>query len=300
MSQLGPERFKFKSDDGLSIACVKWSGQHKIRGVVQIAHGLGEHIGRYAKLAEILTRAEFVVYGNDHRGHGLTAKPTGTFGEFGPGGFDLLVKDLATLRYLAKNEHPGKPYILLGHSMGSFAAQQFILEHSHSIDGLVLSGSGALDCLARTFQDVPAGEDPMKLMNASFEPARTPFDWLTRDEDEVDAFINDPLCFLSLTAGSMESFVDAFPRLADPTAIRRVRVDLPIYIFSGSDDPVGGKLEGVRVLIDRYHSAGITSIAHDFYTGGRHEMLHELNRREVIANLLVWLSGIAGTGSKLG
>ena len=92
MSQLGPERFNFISDDDLSIACVKWSGQHKIRGVVQIAHGLGEHIGRYAKLAEILTRAEFVVYGNDHRGHGLTAKPTGSFGEFGPGGFDLLSK----------------------------------------------------------------------------------------------------------------------------------------------------------------------------------------------------------------
>ena len=83
----------------------------------------------------------------------------------------------------------------------------------------------------------------------------------------------------------------------DPTAIRRVREDLPIYIFSGSDDPVGGKFEGVRVLIDRYHSAGITSIAHDFYTGGRHEMLHELNRREVITNLLVWLSGIVGQGS---
>ena len=297
MSQLEPERFEFISDDDLPIACVKWSRPHEVRGVVQIAHGLGEHIGRYAELAETLVRGEFVVYGNDHRGHGLTAKPSGSFGEFGPGGFNQLVKDMATLRFIAKNEYPGKPYILLGHSMGSFAAQQFILDHSHSIDGLVLSGSGALDCLARQVQSAPAGEDPMKFMNASFEPARTPFDWLSRDEDEVDAFINDPLCFPSLSASSMESFIDAFPLLENPTAIRRVRVDLPIYIFSGSDDPVGGKLEGVRVLIDRYHSAGITSIAHDFYTGGRHEMLHELNRREVITNLLVWLSGIVGTGS---
>lgn len=297
MSELEPERFNFISDDDLSIACVKWSGRQKIRGVVQIAHGLGEHLGRYAKLAEILVRAEFVVYGNDHRGHGLTAKRTGSFGDFGQGGFDQLVKDMATLRYLAKNEHPDKPYILLGHSMGSFAAQQFILDHSHSISGLVLSGSGALDCFARQVQSIPAGEDPMKLMNASFEPARTPFDWLSRDEGEVDAFINDPLCFPSLSAGSMESFVAAFPRLEDPTAIRRVRADLPLYIFSGSDDPVGGKLEGVRVLIDRYHSAGISPITHDFYTGGRHEMLHELNRREVITKLLVWLSGIVNGGS---
>ena len=297
MSKLEPERFQFTSHDGLSIECVKWSGRHDVRGVIQIAHGLGEHIGRYAELAETLVRGEFVVYGNDHRGHGLTAKPSGNFGEFGPGGFDLLVDDMASLRFIAKKEHPGKPYILLGHSLGSFAAQQFILDHGHSIDGLVLSGSGALDYLARLAQSVPAGEDPMKLMNASFEPARTPFDWLSRDDVEVDAFINDPLCFPSLNPSSMESFVNAFPRLADPHEIRKVREDLPIYIFSGSDDPVGGKLEGVRVLIDRYHSAGITSIAHDFYTGGRHEMLHELNRREVMTNLLVWISGIVQSKS---
>ncbi len=292
MPRLEPNRFHFTSADGLSIACVKWGGHHNVRGVVQIAHGLGEHMGRYAELAETLVDGEFVVYGNDHRGHGLTAKPSGSFGEFGPGGFNQLVEDMISLRVIAKNEHPGKPYILLGHSLGSFAAQQFILDHSHSIDGLILSGSGALDGLARLVQSVPAGEDPMKLMNAPFEPARTPFDWLSRDNAEVDAFINDPLCFPSLSAASMASFLDAFERLADPSEIRKVQEDLPIYIFSGSDDPVGQKLAGVRVLIDRYRSAGITSISHDFYPGARHEMLHETNRRDVFTNLLVWLPGI--------
>jgi alpha-beta hydrolase superfamily lysophospholipase len=292
MTRLEPERFEFTSDDGLLIACVKWSGQHDVRGVVQIAHGLGEHIGRYAELAETLVRAEFAVYGNDHRGHGLTAKPSGSFGDFGPGGFNQLVEDMAALRAIAKEKHPGKPYILLGHSMGSFAAQQFILDHSHSISGLVLSGSGTLDGLARLAQTVPAGEDPLKLMNAPFEPARTPFDWLSRDEAEVDAFVNDPLCFPSLTAPSLESFVEAFPRLADPKELRKVREGLPVYIFSGSDDPVGQRLEGVRALMNRYRGAGLSSIEHDFYEGGRHEMLHELNRRDVFTNLLVWMSGI--------
>jgi alpha-beta hydrolase superfamily lysophospholipase len=287
-----PERFQFKSDDGLSIAGVKWENGRHVRGVVQIAHGLGEHVGRYAQLAETLAQAEFVVYGNDHRGHGLTAKPAGSFGEFGPGGFDQLVEDMASLRVIAKDEHRGKPYILLGHSLGSFAAQQFVLDHSHSIDGLALSGSGTLDGLARDAQSFSPGEDPMKLMNAAFEPARTPLDWLSRDNAEVDAFINDPLCFPSLKPESMRSFLDAFPRLADPREIRKVRDDLPIYIFSGSDDPIGQKLEGVRVLIDRYRSAGLSSITHDFYTGGRHEMLHEINRRDVITNLLVWMSSI--------
>src|SRR5690348_4703050 len=132
----------------------------------------------------------------------------------------------------------------------------------------------------------------MKRMNASFEPARTRFDWLSRDNAEVDAFINDPLCFPSLQPDSMQSFLDASSRLANPREIRTVRDDLPIYIFSGSDDPVGQRLEGVRVLIDRYRSAGLTSIAHDFYPGGRHEGLHEVNRRDVITNLLVWMSSI--------
>jgi alpha-beta hydrolase superfamily lysophospholipase len=286
-----PKRFQFESTDGLSIACVKWVRPQKVRGVIQIAHGLGEHMGRYAELAETLLEDEFAVYGNDHRGHGLTAKPSGSFGEFGPSGFNQLVEDMVSLRVIAKDEHRGKPYILLGHSLGSFAAQQFILDHGHSIDGLALSGSGTLDGLARLAQSVPKGEDPMKLMNAPFEPARTPFDWLSRDNAEVDAFINDPLCFPSLSAASMASFLDAFERLADPSEIRKVQEDLPIYIFSGSDDPIGQKLAGVRVLIERYRSAGITSIAHDFYQGGRHEMLHETNRRDVITNLLVWLSG---------
>src|SRR5215475_11277536 len=138
MPQLEPERFQFTSADSLSIACVKWSGQQNIRGVVQIAHGLGEHMGRYAELAETLVHREFVVYGNDHRGHGLTAKASGRFGDFGPGGFDQLVEDMASLGAIAKHEHPGKPHILLGHSMGSFAAQQFILNYSYSIDGLAL------------------------------------------------------------------------------------------------------------------------------------------------------------------
>jgi alpha-beta hydrolase superfamily lysophospholipase len=286
------ERFRFTGSDGLSIACVKWVRPHKVRGVVQIAHGLGEHMGRYANLAETFVEDEFAVYGNDHRGHGLTAKPSDSFGDFGPGGFDQLVEDMVSLRVIAKEEHPGKPYILLGHSLGSFAAQQLILDHGHSIDGLALSGSGTLDGLARAVQSVPPGEDPMKLMNAPFQPARTPFDWLSRDNAEVDAFINDPLCLQSLQPESMRSFIDAFPRLADPRKIRKVREDLPIYIFSGSEDPVGLRLEGVRELIDRYRSAGITSISHDFYPGGRHEMLHEINRRDVITNLLVWISGI--------
>jgi len=289
MTQLQPERFHFISDDGLSIACIKWNSDRRARGIVQIAHGLGEHVGRYSELAERLVGEGFVVFGNDHRGHGLTAEPSHSFGDFGPAGFDGLVEDMVTLRTIAKHEYPHTAYILLGHSMGSFAAQQFVLDHSHSIDGVILSGSGDLEGLARAARVSPTGHG-MELMNRAFEPARTPFDWLTRDNTEVDAFIHDPLCFPALHARSTQSFLDAWRRLADPRALRNVREDLPIYIFSGSDDPVGQQLEGVQVLMDRYRNAGMASIAHDFYPGGRHDMLHELNRREVLTNVLGWIS----------
>jgi alpha-beta hydrolase superfamily lysophospholipase len=122
-----PKRFQFESTDGLSIACVKWVRPQKVRGVIQIAHGLGEHMGRYAQLAEILLEDEFAVYGNDHRGHGLTAKPSGSFGEFGPGGFDQLVEDMISLRVIAKDEHPRKPYILLRSSLFSTIVIQLVV-----------------------------------------------------------------------------------------------------------------------------------------------------------------------------
>ena len=295
MTQLQPEHFHFNSDDGLSIACVKWKTDHRVRGIVQIAHGLGEHVGRYAELAETLAGEGFVVFGNDHRGHGLTAEPSQRFGDFGPAGFDGLVEDMVTLRTIAKREYPHTAYILLGHSMGSFAAQQFVLDHSHSIDGVILSGSGDLESLARAARGSSA-EQRMDLMNRAFAPARTPFDWLTRDATEVDAFIHDPLCFPALQARSMQSFLDAWRRLADPRELRKVREDLPIYIFSGSDDPVGQQLNGVQVLMDRYRNAGLASVAHDFYPGGRHDMLHELNRREVLINVLGWISSTVASG----
>ena len=282
-----PTHFRFTSADGSSIACVRWDGQGASRGVVQIAHGMGEYIGRYEALIEALVSAGLTVYGNDHRGHGLTALSPAQFGDFGEGGFDSLVEDMLCVSRIARHECPFQPYLLLGHSMGSFAAQQFVLEHSDEIDGLILSGSGALDGLSRLVNSAPAGSN---VLNASFEPARTPFDWLSRDKRVVDKFMNSPLCFAELQPASFASFLAAAPRLSDPDNLCRIRKDLPIYIFSGSEDPVGQQLQGVRVLIDRYRRAGLEDISHDFYPGGRHEMLNEINRDEVQARLLKWIS----------
>jgi alpha-beta hydrolase superfamily lysophospholipase len=281
--------FRFTSSDGLRIACARWDSRGPARGVVQIAHGMGEHIGRYVGLIEVLVSANLTVYGNDHRGHGHTAPSPAQFGDFGEGGFDLLVEDMVLLSHIAKKENPGLPLILLGHSMGSFAAQQYVLDHTSDIDALILSGSGALDGLAHLVSSAPAGKN---ILNASFEPARTPFDWLSRDSAVVDAFINDPLCFAELQPAAFASFLAAADRLFDPISLRNIRDDLPIYLFSGSEDPVGQQLEGVELLMYRYRRAGIYDISHDFYPGGRHEMLNEINRGEVQAHLLAWITAV--------
>ena len=264
-SETTPHAFQFTSTDGLRIACARWDSHEPSRGIVQIAHGLGEHIGRYLGLIEVLVGAGLVVYGNDHRGHGRTALSSKQFGDFGEGGFRLLVEDMVRLSEIAKEEIPEKPLILLGHSMGSFAAQLYAFDHSYLLGGLALSGSGALDGVVRLAKSAPPGED--NILNAPFAPARTPFDWLSRDPAVVDVFMKDPLCFGALQPAANESFFAASSELADPSRLRQIRQDLPIYLFSGSEDPVGQQLEGVRLLIDRYHQAGIRDINHHFYEG---------------------------------
>ena len=291
-----PERFEFRSVDGLQIACERWDSVVAVKGVVQIAHGLGEHMGRYRELIEVLVQAGLAVYGNDHRGHGKTAGSPDKFGDFGRGGFNLLVRDMARLTEIAKEEHPGAPFILLGHSMGSFAAQQYVLDGSAAIDGLALSGSGALDALVRLVQS--STKTPAEIVNAAFEPARTPCDWLSRDPAVADAYLVDPLCFGWLQPEASASFFAAAPQLADPARLHQIRKDLPIYLFSGREDPVGLRLEGVRILLERYRAAGIEDIAYDFYPGGRHEMLNEINREEVRMNLLQWMHRIVAGASE--
>jgi alpha-beta hydrolase superfamily lysophospholipase len=279
------ERFRLTSSDGLCIACARWDSRGPARAVVQIAHGMGEHIGRYADTVDALVAAGLTVYANDHRGHGLSAHSQ--LGEFGRGGFELLVQDMVRLSEIAREENPDLPLLLLGHDMGSFAAQRYVIDHSHEIDGLILSGSGALEGLALAALPESAGSN---LLNAAFEPSRTPFDWLCCDHTIVDAFMADPLCFEDLLPDSLVSFLGTAPRLSDPFAIRKIRDDLPIYLFSGSEDPVGQQLRGLHILIGRYRDAGLRDIAFDFYPGGRHEMLNEINRRQVHTRLVGWIS----------
>jgi alpha-beta hydrolase superfamily lysophospholipase len=278
--------FHFTSGDGLRIACVRWDSRTPVRAVVQIAHGMGEHVGRYAHTADVLSSEGFAVYGNDHRGHGHSAPSAAHLGDFGAGGFPLLVDDMVQLSRIAREEHPGQPLVLLGYGMGSLAAQLYALDHSDEIDALILSGSGALDGLAKVAHSASSGKS---ILDSCFERALSSFEWLNRNLAIVDASIAEPPCFAELQPAAFASFLAAADRLSDLAILCRIRRDLPVYLFSGSEDSVGEQLEGVRTVIDRYGQAGIRDVAHDFYLGGRHEMLNELNRDEVLAQLVDWI-----------
>jgi alpha-beta hydrolase superfamily lysophospholipase len=281
---LAEQAFIYRGKDGVSVSAYKWSGRAPARFVVQIAHGMAEHARRYLPVVRDLIPSGALVYANDHRGHGRTAGSIEALGDFGEGGYDAMPEDMAILTRQIRQEQPSLPVILLGHSMGSFAAQVYALDHSDLIDGLVLSGSTAIDAFAKARAEAGGA------LNTPFEPARTPYDWLSRDPAVVDAYIADPYC--GFQGRNRPATQAAAQRAADPDELKRIRPDLPIYLFAGDQDPLNGDLAFLNLLIERYQAAGVKDVTWDFYPGGRHEMLNETNRDEVVANLKSWIERI--------
>jgi alpha-beta hydrolase superfamily lysophospholipase len=238
-------------------------------------------------LAEALAGQGFVVYAHDHRGHGGTLQDGDTPGALGEGGWAELVADIGRAGNLARAEHPGLKLGLVAHSLGSFATQQFLLDHSAEVDAVALSGTAAIDLLEPAL-DLDAPMD-LAMFNAAFEPARTGFDWLSRDEAEVDRYIADPGCGFGLDiAGGKDMFVGA-RQLADAGRFANIRAALPVYVTVGDMDPVNGQLALVQVLVDRFKKAGVTDVTLKVYEGARHEVFNETNRDEVFADLIAWL-----------
>jgi alpha-beta hydrolase superfamily lysophospholipase len=271
--------FGFERPDGVVLFVYRWLPNGPAKAVVQIAHGWGEHAGRYARVAEALCRDGYAVYANDHRGHGRTARTPAEQGFFAErDGWNTCVLDLRQLHQHIAESHRGVPIVMFGHSMGSFMTQQFVSEHGDALAGAVLSGSNgappasvAGGLLLARFERLRLGQrGNSRLMkrlvfgafNKPFEPARTTFDWLSRDPNEVDRYIADPLC------GGFEStvqlYIDILSALGDvakPSRQARIPKKLPIYIFGGTRDPVGSNVEQ---LLEAYRAAGLENLQHQF------------------------------------
>lgn len=283
------DRFRLRERDGIALDVRAWSDSAKIaRAVLIVAHGMGEHANRYRIPLMPLVADGIVIYALDHRGHGERAHISDTLGDYGPGGFAGVVADLLALVEDARNDHPELPLILLGHSMGSMIAQAFVLDHADRIDALALSGSGAVDVIASA-----GAADPsiFAALNTPFAPGRTGFEWLSRDEREVDMYCADPLCGFGLVP---DSFADLFGQggaLADTARIASIPSDLPIWIGSGDQDPLYSMLGAVEPLIARYRAAGL-AVETQIYAGARHEILNETNRDEVVGDLHRWIDSV--------
>jgi alpha-beta hydrolase superfamily lysophospholipase len=282
-------RFTYPARDELQVHAYRWDAERPVRGVVQLTHGMGEHALRYGHLARTLTAAGFTVYAQDHRGHGATVG-TGPQGVIGADGWAALVDDVDRLVTRVRQENPGAPLVLLGHSMGSFAVQQYLLDNSDRVDAVVLTGTAVLDLLEPAM-DLDAEMD-LSAFNAPFAPARTDYDWLSRDPAQVDRYVADPMCGFGLDGPAVRSMFEAARPLADATRMAGVRADLPVYIAVGSEDPVNGQLALATALVDRYRAAGLTDVTFTAYDGARHEVFNETNRDEVEGDLLAWLDRV--------
>ena len=295
--------------DGTRVAYRHWVPDGEVRAALQIVHGLSEHGARYARLASALTARGIAVAAADQRGHGRTADETGK-GRFGDGaGSDAVLDDVRALGEQLAAAHPGVPLFLLGHSLGSAVALGSAERDGSGLAGLALSGvigvAPAMGEAATQLQaavDAGLGDQPMDALsafNAPFEPARTPYDWLSRDPAEVDAYLADPLCGDAVppTYGYGAGMFELVARVATADAVRGIPDGLPVLLLAGRRDPVGGEdAAQVTALAELLRGRGLP-VEERLYADARHEVFNETNRDEVTADLLGWLEGRLRTTS---
>lgn len=298
--------YSFPSSDGIhTVHAQIWLPEEPVRGVVQIVHGISEYVGRYDHVARFLNEHGFVVCGEDHLGHGKTASD-GKFGYFGErNGWDYVCQDVHRLRELQGEQYPGVPYVLLGHSMGSFLARNYLFRWPGDVDAAILSGTG---------QEAPALVAGGKLLanllcrlkgstyvspliysmslgayNKQFAPNRTRADWISRDEAAVDAYVADPLCRFSPTCALFRDMMGGLQAIADSNNLSKMDKNTPVYFMSGDQDPVGAMGKSVVKVAEWFRQAGCTNVTVKLYPEGRHEMFNETNKQEVMDDLLSWL-----------
>ncbi len=295
------DEFSFTDDDGIEVFCRRWLPGAEVRAVVVVVHGAAEHSGRYSRFAGVLVGEGYAVYALDLPGHGRTAASTGP-GRIGPRGISGVLADMQELVRRARADFPGRPVVLFGHSMGSLMTQAYVERHGDELAGYVLCGTMGVtevipefaamlrDAVAAGLSNEPV--DTLGGFDGNFE-GRTKFDWLSRDDAEVDAYIADPMCGDGnpLTYGYVAATLEATATVMDVDAIARVPKHLPVLLITGEADPVSNGALQVRELEQRLRDAGLDVTA-KYYADARHELLNEINRDEVHADVVAWLTRV--------
>ena len=289
------KNFSFVDRYGKEIKYYKWSEVENPKGIVQIVHGMTEYALRYDYFAKKLCENGYIVYAHDQRGHGETSPKDEEKGYIADDeGFDILVENVKELTDVAKKENSNLPIILFGHSMGSFVSQRYIELYGNGIDGVILSGTNGkpdritkLGILISKIEIMLKGRKAKsKLMdklsfgdfNSNFKPTRTDYDWLCSVNEEVDKYIESPVCGFICSTSFYYDLIRGLWKINKKENLNNIPKNLPIYIFAGDKDPVGKFGKGIVKLYDTYKSIGIYNLNYKLYSNGRHEMLNENNK----------------------
>ena len=299
--------FFFPSSGGQNrIYCREYMPEGEPRGIVQLSHGIAEHILRYDGFARYLAEHGYIVAANDHLGHGHSIEDREELGWLGDGqGWEHVLADMHTFHRTIRSRHPGLPYFLLGHSMGSFLVRCYVIRFREPLDGIILTGTGhqgralteGAALLTREECRRKGSRYRSRLLlkqfsgrnNAGIDGVRTVVDWISRDPETVDLYLSDPLCGYVPTAGLFRDMLGGIAYMTKQKNIEHMNRDLPVYFLSGDRDPVGEMGKGVMRAYKAFLSAGMRDVTMKLYAGARHEILFETNRDEVYGDILAWL-----------
>ena len=308
----GAETFTYASANGRDrVAAAVWQPAGPVRGVVQLCHGMAEHMGRYVWLAKQLTARGFLVVGNDHVGHGRTAETADDWGYFGKrNGWRVWIDDVHALRRRFQAQAPGLPYFLLGHSMGSFISRAYVARYGEGLAGYVCCGTSGRNpgaaaglVLAQVQIALGRGRKPGKLLdtlafgryNARCGKGAPAHAWLSSDEDTWAPFVDDPACgFVFSNAGFRDLFC-VLNSVSSPAWSDAVPKTLPILLLAGEEDPVGQYGRGVRQVYGWLKASGVTDVTIKLYPGARHELQNERCREEFVGDVVAWLEAHGST-----
>ena len=303
------ENFNFTAGDRENIFVYRWAPEDKsnTKVALQIAHGMAEHAGRYKNFAEFLTSRGFIVYANDHRGHGKTAGSIENVGYIADDhGWDIVVNDTHELTNIIKKENPGLPVFILGHSFGSLILRDYISSFGNDIEGAIMSGTSADPGLLGVIGKILAKRETKKKgkraksplldnlcfgkFNKAFKPNRTDFDWLSKDIENVDNYIKDPYCGDVFSAVFYYDLIVGVKKISSFDSIDKIPKDLPIFLLAGQYDPVGNNTKDVSKVYRVFKKADIKDVNYKFYSGARHEILNDFCKNTVYKDILEWIN----------
>lgn len=304
------EQFRFLSANGETmIHAVKWIPEDgNYCAILQITHGMIEYIERYRPFAEYLAGQGILVVGHDHLGHGASVRSENEWGYFAKNPSDTLIEDMHKLRELVQKENSGVPYFMMGHSMGSYMLRKYLCIHNENLAGAIIMGTGCESdfmmkfgmFLCRTVAAVRGWNYRSKFIQSlSYGKPYKKYDvygkdhtnsWLTKDVAHVDRYYADPRCTFLFTVNGYYGLMEAVYYDNQPEHIAKMPKDLPVFLVSGADDPVGNCGEGVKQVYHKMKDAGIEDITYKLYEDDRHEILNETDRDKVFADIYAWLN----------